>query len=461
MRKIDYISKAPQLFIFRNEANQNNLGGILFLIYLIILSLLSIVYFYEYINNEKYQINYNLIMESYDSGKIKNKNLKKDDKLNVELEVIFSLAKDRVNQTINGDNFVIMDFAKEEKIPYNIPYKINTGNFSLFVFYICDLENCTIRKEDKIEERSYYLHMDYKGFILNHQDPNEPIKRSDKYTPMYIEFLSNTYVYYLNWELIEYEEEKGVFSKNFDSITGKINTYYGGHFKSKQAFLDDGHVREFKFRDKLGNRLMPLLYLEIQPNYYQHDKYTRKGKSLLYILADIAALGSTIFNLMTTAFGFLYSKNYNNYKIVEDILSNKMGININQELENNKEQIIEFKTDSIDNKDQNTEEKEDSIDTLNSSDKEIQNNKINRSIKYPLIKFYDFLVNKLYLKYFGHSDKQTFINSCNDVLKRYASMENLIYNQIRLESLFKDYKWNNRHYDIQEKNEFINQLQEK
>ena len=118
MRKIDYISKAPQLFIFRNEANQNNLGGILFLIYLIILSLLSIVYFYEYINNEKYQINYNLIMESYDSGKIKNKNLKKDDKLNVELEVIFSLAKDSVNQTINGDNFMIMDFAKEEKIPY-------------------------------------------------------------------------------------------------------------------------------------------------------------------------------------------------------------------------------------------------------------------------------------------------------------------------------------------------------
>ena len=134
---------------------------------------------------------------------------------------------------------------------------------------------------------------------------------------------------------------------------------------------------------------------------------------------------------------------------------------INQELENNKEQIIEFKTDSIDNKDQNTEEKEDSIDTLNSSDKEIQNNKINRSIKYPLIKFYDFLVHKLYLKCFGHSDKQNFINSCNDVLKRYASMENLIYNQIRLESLFKDYKWNNPHYDIQEKNEFINQLQEK
>ena len=118
MRKIDFISKGPQLFIFRNVANQNNLGGILFLIYLIILSLLSIVYFYEYINNEKYQINYNLIMESYDSGKIKNKNLKKDDKLNVELEVIFSLAKDSVNQTINGDNFMIMDFAKEEKIPY-------------------------------------------------------------------------------------------------------------------------------------------------------------------------------------------------------------------------------------------------------------------------------------------------------------------------------------------------------
>ena len=76
------------------------------------------------------------------------------------------------------------------------------------------------------------------------------------------------------------------------------------------------------------------------------------------------------------------------------------------------------------------------------------------------MRFYDFLVHKLYFKCFGHSNKQAFINSCNDVLKRYTSIENLIYNQIRLESLFKDYKWNNPQYDIQETNDFIIQLQE-
>ncbi len=77
------------------------------------------------------------------------------------------------------------------------------------------------------------------------------------------------------------------------------------------------------------------------------------------------------------------------------------------------------------------------------------------------MRFYDFLVHKLYFKCFGHSNKHALIESCNDVLKRYISIENLIYNQIRLESLFKDYKWNNPLYDLHEKNDFLIQLQGK
>ena len=459
MRKIDFISKSPQLFIFQNGANQNNLGGILFLIYLVILLLLTIIYLYDYLNNDKYQFNYNLITETYDNDSIENIISKKNDKLSVNLEVKFSLSKERQYTDFNSKNFLIFDLNNQKILNPNEAYIINTSNFSLYVFYICNGTDCAIREEDKIKERSYYLNMYYKGFTLNHQDPKEPIKRNDKYTPMYVEFLENTYIYYLNWELIEYEEEKGVFSKNFDSITGKANTFYGGQFKSKQVFLDDGHVRNLNDWYK-NNKVLALLYLEIQPNYLQYDKYTRKGRSILNVLAEIAALCSTVINLMGLSYGFLYSKNYDNYKIVENILSKKLKININQTLEDKEESKIELKIDLIDKNDQNEEKEKEAIDDINNTD-EAHSVKKNKTIKLPLMRFYDFLVHKLYFKCFGHSNKHALIESCNDVLKRYISIENLIYNQIRLESLFKDYKWNNPHYDFQEKNEFINQLQEK
>ena len=46
------------------------------------------------------------------------------------------------------------------------------------------------------------------------------------------------------------------------------------------------------------------------------------------------------------------------------------------------------------------------------------------------------------------------------MVAKYLTVENLLYNQIRLENLLKDYKWNNPQYDTQEKNDFILELKE-
>ena len=48
MRKLDFISRSPQLSIFRESSNKNNLGGVLFLIFIIILILLAIVYISDF-----------------------------------------------------------------------------------------------------------------------------------------------------------------------------------------------------------------------------------------------------------------------------------------------------------------------------------------------------------------------------------------------------------------------------
>lgn len=297
------------------------------------------------------------------------------------------------------------------------------------------------------------MNLYYKGFTLDHQDPEAPLKRSDEFTFKKIEFLENTNIIYLNWESIEYEEEKNIFQKTFDKIRGKSNTYYGGDFKSMEFFTDDGHVRKIQ-----GEDMIVLLYLEVHPNYSQHDKYTRKRNSFLDTLADISALSSTVLDLISLAYGFLYSQNYDNYKIVETILSKKMRLNINNKIEEKDELKIELKTDLIDNDDNQVFEKEKTDEEKNiDEDKE----KKKCSINLPFMRFYDFLVHEFYFKCFGPSKKQAFIDSCNDVIAKYTTVENLIYNQIRLENLLKDYKWNNPQYEIQEKNDFIFELQEK
>ena len=72
-----------------------------------------------------------------------------------------------------------------------------------------------------------------------------------------------------------------------------------------------------------------LLFLEIHPNHLQHDKYTRSSISFLDVLANISSLSSTVLGLISLVYGFLYSQNYDNYNIVESILTKKIQIKIN------------------------------------------------------------------------------------------------------------------------------------
>ena len=76
------------------------------------------------------------------------------------------------------------------------------------------------------------------------------------------------------------------------------------------------------------------------------------------------------------------------------------------------------------------------------------------------MKFYDFCIHQFYFKCFGHSIKQSLIESCNDIVSKYMTIESLLYNQIKLENLLKDYKWNNPQYEINEKHDFLLELNE-
>ena len=420
MRKLDFISSGPQLSIFQEDANKNNLGGTLYFIHIIILIILAILYIADYSQNEKYEFNYNYIRDTYNESEFKDGINSDKENLNYDLDFKFQLGKDYDNNIIDlQSSRCFLNFEVDDEF-YDDISNANTRNFHIYVLYNCrGLEKCSIQEEDKFEKRSYFLNIFYKGFTLNHQDPESPLKKSNEFSKIKVEFLANTNIVFLYWGEIEYEEEKNIFEKTYDKIMGKNNTYYGGDFKSMEIITDDGHVR-----NSYDGETLVLLYLEIHPDYLQHDKYTRKKHSFLDVSADISALSSTVLDLMALAYGFLYSQNYDNYKIVETILSKKMRLNIDNKIEEKEETKIELKTDLIDN---DIDEKE-KID----EEKNIEEDKIKKkgSINLPFMRFYDFLVHQFYFKCFGPSKRQALIDSCNDVVAKYTTVENLIYNQI-------------------------------
>ena len=72
--------------------------------------------------------------------------------------------------------------------------------------------------------------------------------------------------------------------------------------------------------------------------------------------------------------------------------------------------------------------------------------------------FFDFLFNNIYFKCCKKRRNQEIINMTNDILYNYLSIDSLLYNQIKLENLLKDYKWNNKSLNDIQNNKMIIKL---
>ena len=111
MRKLDFISVAPQLLIFKAGANKTNFGGFLFLIYILILLLLAIIYIFDYSSKEKYSFEYNLFQN--DTKTLKNQEIL-DATINHNYDFTFYLSKDNRDYTkkedlSENDNFLLIN----------------------------------------------------------------------------------------------------------------------------------------------------------------------------------------------------------------------------------------------------------------------------------------------------------------------------------------------------------------
>ena len=482
--RFDFLSSSPQNFIFQRNSNKTNLGGVLSMIYLIILLIISISYLVFYSMEDNYTIEYLY----YEKLLTREENLEKKNspKYNPKFDFEIGLYEGSINSgKPAGDRFIIKDLMQEGSHIVN-----NFGTYSKritevdwLILYDCLNEtskNCNINYTETQYNYVTFL-LSFKGYIFDHQNKDSPFHILDDgssldYIPTF--YLNNPFARGNIWSVVKYKEEKGFFAI-FDIFKNKNeddDKYIGAVVKSFEDYelSNDFNSKNIFYIERINNntihyyKVIGELYFDIDFNHY--EEYKRTPKSFWDIVANICSLSTTIFNGFGYIFINYYSNSFDNYKIMEKILFNS-----NSNKSEKKEEC--FKQIELNN-DFNEKEKSDSLlekptedknkiissetDNIDNEDNKrfIDDNKDNYydDENLPKLRFIDFLLNNFYNDKCCKQIRQKIIEKCNEIISKYYSIECILYNQIKLENLLKDYKWNDPRLNIIDNNELVIQL---
>ena len=269
-------------------------------------------------------------------------------------------------------------------------------------------------------------------FILNLQNNNQPIDLIDGYYLRMLIMNQNIPQYIsVNWEVIKVTEEKGLF----DNFIGNKKELIGGKISSSFNYFNfKSIIKEKKIDDEISY-YKPIFGFEILTDYDSIVEYRRKKISIFDIIANICSLSLTIFHGFQFGFSFFYSQNFDNYKIIDKILTSKG--------KSKEKKINDAKFDKsfpLLNENEMNEEEEKDVDKINLITDSVSEKNEDSLPKYH---FFNFIFNLFSCKCCQRGKVQKSITICNNIMEKYYSIENLIYSQFMLENLLQDYKWNN------------------
>ena len=458
MRDFDFLSQSSNQLILGNDRNQKVFGGVLFLIYILISFIIYLYYLTIYGYSLKYDIISFVSQEKILSNKEKEK-FAESEKYNPIIKLRFSITS--YNKKDLSNKFIIADTKNLEQIKIDETIERRINDIDFYILYDCKGKtDCEVDNKDR--DVLYYLNIYYQGFYIAPQN-DIPIKKrvfdEKHFSSSYISFNPDTKLHQnFMWIVTRFEDAKGIkeFFHNIfkgqeaDNIK-ENDLYIGGHFQR-----DENRIVS-KGTNVNGNRLMLRFYVigTRYTNYFLYEDYKRKENSILDYLADIFSLCNSLYQLISFVYTRIYSNNFDQYKIIDNILlsnkkvkiSKKQIIRNRNELENANVEDNILGNDSFYEKDENliiNDEKELENDDINKNDganffdKEEEIKRI-----LPKRRFYDFIYNTIYNNIYCNNGKQDMIDDCKEILSKYLSIEKILYNQIIIENLLKDYKWNN------------------
>jgi len=471
MHSFDFFSESPNIFIFQKESNKTNFGGILFSLFTIIMFLISLAYILDYAINEKYTYEA-VTFYNHTDDKAELKKMNDDKELNPLINVTISLKDD--NFTVYDDYRVLGNLEKDhiDERGYSIyTFQVNASTEARpAIFFKCGEDrNCNSLK-DYIKKYGWInfgkIIIIYPGFKIQY-DATPPIYKDNPETFWdYLVLVEDEIkVYTFEWEAIKFKDQKSLF----DTLTNKKTEYICGHIKNDVISEQLFRMENIEYHREFGY-LYPLFGLNFLNNHDEYLLYKRKKVEFLDVLANIGALFSTIKNIFSLFFSF-YSKNFNNYKILGKILTSpkepikKIELATDfKEISSSTEKEEEkksYENDENNNEpliDNTTAEKESNIKGLDTNKNINEINENETSSVLNKLHFFEFLFNNIYCKCCKKRRNQEIINMTNDILYNYLSMDSLLYNQIKLENLLKDYKWNNKSLNDIQNNKMIIKL---
>ena len=466
MKGFDLLSGAPKTLIFEKDSNKTNFGGVLTMIYLIVLLVIIITYMVDYAINPKYSVVYTYEHQfKADNHSI---NSRYNDK-NLNPKITFNFKMDK---GINESHFAVRSINSSTgefyEVKFGQDYTENLYDMQFYVYYRCNVTNNSIEGtcdlyDDEINQNKnmnlYEITLNYTGFKVDHQNSENPLKKEYFQYDFALSIDEKMSAIMLRWKNIKYTEERGIAGM-FDSWFGITSEFNGGSFMDPLIFNIE-ISESFKQLEAQGLKFLGLISMnkEDANNYY--DLYSRTKKGRFDPIANICSLALTIYSGFIFVYCGFYSNNFDNYEIIEKILAKNRKKSIKMK---NTDDNIEI-SDDLDKKDallisssSNNEEK------ITGSEKEkVRNNTNDINAQgdgriLPKLRFYDFLFNNFYMKKYCDSNKHNFLNICNEIVSKYNSVDFILYNQIRLENLFKDYKWNNPKLNDIENNKLITDL---
>ena len=461
MHPFDIISDSPNLYILQKGSNKTNFGGFLFLIYLAIIIVILIYYIVDYAKNDKFTI------QSFSHFNFKTEEEKEkrneDELFNPYVNFKMELGVELFNEVsiLENENLKLYDNKNSKFINRKEIINRRITDFDIVVLYDCIEENCTDYYEfldnltifNNKTVRDYYLAFEYDSFSLEHQNKEKPIiktKVDEKALYRYYKLnLNSTTEIRFHWKNIIYTEKKGLWQTNSNDSCGYIENYNINYYEQ---------LIKTELTERRGKKILLLCEITFSNDNVQYNEYFRKEISLLDLAANILSLMANIFTGARIILRF-YSNSFNNFKIIEKILNKKpiekykkkTSLEMN-DFDNDKKEISlkdDFKEKFIDNN------KNETIDDeyYEENDKE----SVSDDKRLHKLRFFDFFLNNIYCCFKKHK-RQNIINMCNQIVYKYASIDSMIKNQILLENIIKDYKWNNPKLNNVENNNLLIQL---
>ena len=459
MDYLDFFSESPKVYIFNKETNKTKFGGFLFIIFIVVMIIISLAYILDFAFNNSYKVEFTRYFNSTSMMRLNKTDFIKyfPRELDQEFSFKINIRNHNFDPIIENEvNEEFVFFYNGARIYPNEIIKSKLSLMELKIYFKCQDKEC----KPKTPVEHYILEIKYNGFELYHQNDTDPPlqKNKNKYFLFFAGF-SFDYSYYihLKWETIKYEEERGV-PKLFNPFQTEKEEYISGYISSSYSTL----IPEDK-----DTSLRYLAYVKLDYDYTGYSQYKRKKTGFLDVLSNIGALFSTI-RIFFLFFFRYYSNSFNNYKIIEKILLSK-NIYSNSEIELNDD--LQKPKNDINLKSYKTENKmTELLMKDNSSEKKLSiNDDINEEVldekdedrpleEFPKHSFFEFFYNNIYCKCCKKRKSQEIINVYNEILFKYFSVDTILYNQIKLENILKDYHWDNPTLNSIEKNNLIIKL---